>query len=190
MYVFVAILLLVSAMGTAIAENEEFTYFATLRLYPQGYIHDNTDAPIDARTALADLCFSIQPVVVILPEGTETGEDDAFVGARITFDKPFDVFLGEEAGFEFLGIPFGVIWEPKRVEIVGEVIYGVIVEIGDDYVIHDAFEPYGGQTARYTITPDTLLMWSNTSFQPGSGTGCQMIVDSDGIVLAMRIMHG
>jgi len=149
------------------------------------------DAPIDARTASVDLFFSIQPVVVILPEGTEVGEDYAFVGACVTFDKPFDTFLGEAAGFEFLSIPFGVILEPKRVEVVGEIKYGVIVEIGDDYVIHDAFDSNDGQPTRYTITPDTLLMWSNTSYLPESGTGCQMIVDdSEGIVLAMRIMHG
>jgi len=124
-----------------------------------------------------------------LPEGTVPGEEDSAVGARVTFAKPFDIFLGEE-DFEFLSVPNDVVLEPTSVEVVGEVIYGVIVEIGDDYVIHDAFDTYGGRTARYIITPDTLQMWTNSKYQPGSGTGCQMIVDSEGAVLAMRVMHG
>ena len=45
-----------------------------------------------------------------------------------------------------------------------------------------------GVHTRYTITPDTL-MWSEApSFQEGSG--CEAIVDPDGVVLAMTEANG
>ena len=184
-----AMLLLGCITGTIMAENEEYTYFAALRFNPPGYYHDTIGISFNTATASADLYCSTIPVVVLLPEGTEPGEGDFVIGARLTFTKPFDVFLGEE-DFEFLSVANDVVLEPTRIEVVGKVLYGFIVEIGDDYVIHEAFESYGGQTARYTIMPDTYQMWANSTYQPGSGTGCQMIVDDKEVVLAMRVMHG
>ena len=168
--------------------SEEYTYFATLRYYPKGYIREDNVGPVDAAV---NLYFALQPVDVILPEGAELGEVDSYVGARVTFDKPFDVFLGDK-GFELLSVPNSVIMEPKRVEVVGEVIYGVIVEIGEDYVVLDAYDENGlpsGNLSCYDITPDTL-MWNDSSLPFQEGWSCEMIVDNDGMVLAMQHSNG
>ena len=184
----IALVLLLSSMGTPAfaSANEEYTYLTFLNFYSPGWIRDFTNEPVDeSRAAHAFLCFAEVPAVLILPERSEWAEAHSSVGARVTFDRPFDVLL-DDNGFEIVQIPYGVILEPKRLEAVGDVVYGMIVEIGDDYVILDSYDEYGGLTGnntRYTITPDTLQNWTNFPFQPGSG--CQMIMDSEGVILAM-----
>ena len=183
----IVILLLISAAGVFAEASGEYTYLAILNRYiPPSSVYDFVNGEVDtSRTVHAVLCFS-RPVPLLLPAGIGTEKDYSSVGARVTFDRPFDVFL-DPNGFEVVQVPDNLILEPKHVEIVGEVIYGLIVEIGDDYVIHDAFDTYGGQTARYTITPDTLV-WYEEPFEAGSG--CQMIVGNDGAVLAMFESNG
>jgi len=107
----------------------------------------------------------------------------------VTFDKSFDTILND-SGFGVAAV-LAVMLEPKRVEIVGDEVYGVIVEISENYMILDARDenarPTGIHT-RYTITPDTLMWWTDSPFQEGSG--CLAIVDKDGVVLAMSEANG
>lgn len=186
----ISTLLLLSAAGAFAEAKEEYTYLAILnRFNPPSSVYDFVDGAVDtSHTVHAVLCFS-RPAPLLLPAGSGTEKDYSSVGARVTFDKPFDVFL-DQNGLEIVQLPDSIILEPKRVEIIGDVKYGVIVEIGEDYVIHDAFDESGGlpgDNIRYTVTPDTLI-WYEEPFQAGSG--CQMIVDSEGMVLAMDESNG
>lgn len=185
----------VSASVSVMGENNEYTYLAivnrfdspeTMLNFAEGEV-DKSHLDI-THTVHAVLCFS-RPVLLILPEGTVAEEDCSYVGARVTFDKPFDTFL-DHNGFEIPTIPFGAILEPKRVEIVGDIVYGVVVESNENYIILDARDESAQPTgihSRYSITPDTLI-WYKEPFQPGSG--CEAIVDKDGAVLAMQEANG
>jgi len=57
----------------------------------------------------------------------------------------------------------------------------------EEYNVYD----HNGQTGsppRYSITPHTLRRYSGSPFHIGSG--CQIIADDDGVVLAMREANG
>ena len=173
--------------------ENEYTFLAVLnRFNPPSsmwaLIEEEVDASrLDESRAVHANFFSSKAIfaVLILPEESGTEEAYSKVGARVTFDKTFDTILND-SGLESQQLPLGVlgvILEPKRVEIVGDEVYGVIVEISENYMILDArgenARPTGIHT-RYTITPDTFMF---STFQEGSG--CHAIVDKDGVVLAM-----
>jgi hypothetical protein len=183
------ILLLVSMTGIVIAENEEYTYLGYLNFYSQGWVKDFTDKPIDeSRAVLAELSNAgvVVTAVLILPDGIESKEDNSYAGVRMTFDKPLDAILEDYGAEEY------AILEPIKVEVAGEVINGSVVEIGEDYVILDVYEEgqwtSSANNIRYTITPDTLNWYDYLSFDAGSG--CRMIVDNEGVVLAMNQQNG
>jgi len=177
------------------SSENEYIYLAVLsRFYSPatklpylGGIDDTSRFDVD-RIVHAQLIFS-RSVALLLPEGSGTEEDYAYVGARVTFDSPFEVSQGS-LGNEIINLSGYVILEPKRVEIIGDMVYGEIVEISENHMILDArgedARPTGNHT-RYTITPDTL-MWYESPFEKGSG--CEAIVDQDGVVLAMAEANG
>ena len=192
MCALISVLVFLYAAGIFAAAAGEYTYLAVLnRFNPPDFLYDfvEEDAHVDAsRTVHAVLCFS-WPAPLLLPAGSGTEKDYSSVGARVTFPEPFDVLL-DRNGLEIIQLPDNIILEPERVEIVGEVIHGNIVEIGEDYVILDVFNEssgLNGNSTRYVITPDTLL-WYEEPFAPGSG--CEMIVDHEGTVLAMNESNG
>lgn len=164
-----------------------FDSFASILDFVEG---DADTSRLDTdNTVWSALCFS-RPAVMFLPEGIVWDEMDSFIGVRVTFDQPFDTFL-DPHGMEMLKIPFGVILEPTRVEIVGDVVYGAIAEIGEDYMILGERDENGlatGTLSRYTITPDTMMWHESPDFRAGSG--CMAIVDQDGVVLAMEEGNG
>ena len=119
-------------------------------------------------------------------------EYNSIVGARVTFDEPLSLDTEVDShGFEIIQMQPSTILEPAKIEIVGSSDYGTILEIGDDYMILDSVYDHNrqpGSHPRYTITPDTLQWYSNSPFDTGSG--CQIIADDEGVVLAMREANG
>lgn len=192
------ILLLASAMGTVTAKNQEYSYLAVLTRYTdytvngeleqQGFV--DTGRLDLSRVVTAYVFSTSRPIPLVLPDGSGWEEGIDIIGARVTFDKPFDIFLAHNS-LEVVQIPGNAILEPKRVEIVGNIAYGVIVEIGDDYVVLDARDENArptGTLTRYTITSDTLMWYEATPFEAGSG--CEMIVASEGVVCSMQEGNG
>jgi len=176
--------------------ENEYTYLAVLHRSDDFLVWDFIEKNADtirldeSRAVHAALFSSSVFTVMILPEGNNEGEIKSKVGARVTFDKPFNTFLNEN-GLECIQILPGSILEPKRVEIVGDYHYGNIVELGEDYVILDVYDEYfqpSGNLIYSTITPDTLMSWADVPFQVG--IGCEMIVDKDGVVLTMSVAFG
>jgi len=186
-------------METEVSSHEnEYAYLAVLSRPDDFLIWDFIERNADtigldeSRAVHAALFSAVTFSALILPEGSDAEEVNSKVGARLTFDKPFDTFLHDN-GLEGLQVPPGIILEPNRVEIVGNFRYGAIVEMGDDYVILDEYNKDArpsGNLIRGVITPDTLQMWTGFGlpFQPGSG--CEVIVDKDGAVLAMNAANG
>ena len=193
--IWISVLLCLSAAGAFAEATGEYIYLAVLNRFDSpADILFFVDGTVDtthldtSRTVHAVLCFS-RPAPLLLPAGSGTEKDYSSVGVRVAFDKPFDVFP-DRNGLEITDIPDNIILEPMGVEIVGDVKNGNIVEIGGDFVILDVFDEsigLNGSQIRYTITPDTLI-WYEEPFEAGSG--CQMIVDHEGRVLAMNESNG
>jgi len=173
--------------------ENEYTYLAILnRFFPHGSLWEyieKVDGIDEGRDVNATLFSSMTVDLLLLPEGSGTEEAYTNVGARVTFDKPFDTFLSDN-GLEGLLTP-SIILEPKRLEIVGDCYDGVIVEIGEDYVMFDIYNDDflpSGNLIRVIITPDTLLWGADSPIQEGSGG--KIVVDKDGVVLAMINANG
>ena len=176
--------------------ENEYTYLAVLHRSDDflvwDFIERNADTIFldESRAVHAALFSSSVFTAMILPEGNYEGEIKSKVGALVTFDKPFNTFLNEN-GLEGIQILPGSVLEPKCVEIVGSYQYGTIVELGEDYMVLDIYDEYiqqSGNLTHFTITPDTLKWWADVPFQVGSG--CEVIFDKDGVVLAMQEANG
>jgi len=180
--------------------ENDFTYFAIIHRPPAFSFEVTNDEDIneeDRKHIVSAILFrSLTPRRFVLPEESDT-EACYYHGARVTFGQPFDTT--DDNGVEMLQLttngvivePNGIVLQPKRVEFIGAAQYGVIVEIGEDYVVLDAYDESGGQSGNlscYDITPDTLL-WSGSSHPFQEGWSCEMIVDND-VVLAMHGVNG
>lgn len=179
-------ILMTLAAGTSIAvekQSEGYTYLAVAEYSPPEGIEDTSRMirvrPVDLRVALADSAI----VTLLLPEGSGTAEDNSAVGIRVTFDEPIEAWQ-EQNGTKTAEIPYDI-FEPTHVEIIGPLQRGIIAEIGEDYVLLNTLET--GDPSRYTITPDTI-MWYVNPFKAGSG--CVMIVDEEGVALAIVESNG
>lgn len=101
-------------------------------------------------------------------------------GLKLYFDEPLNIIMdgnvvkSTDIGMQTLA--------PTRIELVGEIAYGIINEIGADYVVH-TIHGENQKPERYTLTPDTVMWYESTPFQEGSG--CEIIVDANGVALAM-----
>ncbi len=131
----------------------------------------------------------------------ESAPPSQYIGLRLTFSKPFvKVALnGQLAAKEQLRE--GDLLRPVKVEIAGTVSYGPIVGRTPDAIEQQVVFDSGHSLevrmtdvfARYTLTADTErwveienLTWD--VFVPGQG--CEMIIDADGNVLAIRGANG
>ncbi len=173
--------LLTLAAGTSVAVekvDEGYTYLAITNGLEEG----------TTRVVRADV-LGMPPIrLLLLPEESGEAEDYASVGIRATFAEPIDM-MPAATDAEYMRMITEPL-QPTRVEIAGQTTYGRIVELGEAYVILDAYdETYAltGSNDRYTVTPDTYMQYE-APFEAGSG--CMMIVDKDGTVLAMVEQNG
>ena len=187
----IALLSIVSLLYVSVSVAEEYTYLAiTSEFNPNEPVPGvpktigNTDQVIQAM-----LLNSWRPLPLLLPEGSGKAENYSYVGIWVTFDKPFEKKI-DESSIEVLQLPNELL-RPTSIEIISFIRYGTIVELGTEYIILDARDKYHrptGELSRYTITQDTLFMKYEGSFEVGNG--CELIVDSEGVVLAVVEANG
>lgn len=101
-------------------------------------------------------------------------------GLKLFFNEPLNIVM-EGNVVKSTDIDMQTL-APTRIELAGEIAYGIINEIGDDYVVH-TIHGANQKPERYTITPDTVMWYESTPFHEGSG--CEIIVDANGVALAM-----
>lgn len=178
------ICLLLPVLCTSALARDEATYLAFAAYSPilrVPGIPEGIDD--DSRIVQANLVHTWRPMPLLLPEDAGDPDNYTYVGVRLTFDEPLPTER-DAYGNEVFNTGSGLL-TPSRVEIVGSVVNGFIVELGEDYVV---VEPYGAyrltdEQSRYAITPDTQMMAIELPF--AIGTGCELIVDDTGTVLAM-----
>ncbi|MDL2318758.1 hypothetical protein LJC74_06780 [Eubacteriales bacterium OttesenSCG-928-A19] len=140
--------------------------------------------------------------VTVLPEG---GADEPlsynYVPVRLTFEELVEVLRSGTRVYS-VDIEDDVL-RPTAVERVGTASYGVIAEIGEDYLVHQVWydtseHPGPGMdggvlSPRYVITPDTLVfIYSDLPFDElfTPGHSCELIADEDGNVLTIESANG
>lgn len=139
--------------------------------HSDGPIWDETTPEIAARLimvqAFSEAAYEPNGVWLLVPEG-EARED--YHGTAIRF-------LIEEDGY-----PEGALYAtPASIEIVCMVAYGTVEEIGDDYLILTPFygvEPTDGETARFTLTKDTVVLHKYEE-----GQTIEIVYDPDTLVI-------
>lgn len=192
--VLLAILLCTALLGTAAVAEETHTYLAITSGYSPdervpGTPEDITDT---SRITQVTIVNAWMPMPMLLPEGSGTAEAYAHVGLRLTFDAPFEMGYDEEYDVQYLEMPLGdVVLEPTSIEVIGPLAYGIITELGEDYVVLDAYdEQYQltGEETRYVLTPETQLVYYERPFEVGDGA--QVIAGEDGVALAMVLANG
>jgi beta-lactamase regulating signal transducer with metallopeptidase domain len=180
-------LLCTSALGQD-AQQTGYTYLALTSYYdPAMADMENVPEEQASRVIWVELFGSGRPQWMVLPEGHDP-EQYSFVGIRATFDEPFDVEYIDN-GIRFAEIPEGIL-EPTRVEVIDSLQYGVITELGEDYLVMNLWDRYGVLSdvpTRFSVAPDVLLAYEEP-FQAGSG--CMAVVDGEGMVLAMVQSNG
>lgn len=169
-------LLLGAAAEDAAPQEEANTYIAVAQWDPMWAQSMGFD---DADRIIFSSLIGYPAVATRLPEDAPEAETFALTGIRLVFDEPVEAMLEENAAEAVL--------EPLSVEIIGKVRYGRITEMGEDYILHDVYAndqnpELKGDAQRFTLTEDTV-MWSEEPF--GVNSGCEIIIDDDGVVLAM-----
>lgn len=170
-------MLLTLTASASAAEADAHTYLSIATWEPD--LLETFEVEGDANRILYVDILEEQYTLVRLPEDAPDAESFAETGVLLVFDAPLTPYNAAENGMQVL--------TASSVTIVGALHYGRITEIGDDYVIHDVYNTVpdpelSGNPTRYTLTPDTILLFEDP-FEAGSG--CQLIVDEDGTVLAM-----
>lgn len=189
------ILLLMSMALTATAEETDYSYYAVSYWRPDEIAAlEVTDAEAGRVVYVSVFgSYGLQPM--LLPEGSDIQADASceYVGVLLTFDEPFEA---EQDGnnIRSLQTPTGTL-RPTKVERVGLVSYGPILEIDDASVTQDVWydtdhnpNEEEGLTSTYALSPDTLTCIPNPPFAVGNG--CEMIVGEDGVVLTMMAANG
>lgn len=187
---WLALLLCTFALGTFSMAEAEYTYLAITSPYSETEAVPGIPEGVEDTSRIIQVALygANPPLPLRLPEGSGAPEDFSFVGILVAFDTPLDVSL-EQQNNRLVNPPEGVL-EPKRVEIIGPVQYGIIVEIGEDYVVLDAYDEFfqlTGDHHRYAITPDTLMLYESP-FEAGSG--CMIVVDQEGAAVFMDESNG
>lgn len=121
--------------------------------------------------------------VLYLPEDAPDGSAFMNKGVRVVFDAPLEDLMDT-----------AYVLSPVSVEIIGDKLYGCIVDIGEDYVVHDRYNPNTsesfdllGEPVRYNLSSELLLEYIDPL---GPGSSCEMLIDEDGVVIAILERHG
>ena len=129
-------------------------------------------------------------VPLLLPD--ECGEplDSLLKGIRITVDEPLDVEINGNT-ISVSNLPTFI--APKRVEIVGDVYYGRLVEIGKNSIVINIFDDLtcmpSGKLQRFTVT-DSTLIWSGVLPKITIGQSYVVIGNEDGFALSIHASNG
>lgn len=128
---------------------------------------------------------ALVPVAIAEGDLPKEGGQDIYTGIRCVFAEPLPA---ERDGFylEIQASPDELL-RPVRVEYAGEIRYGLIEELGDDYMVQ-ALMSDRDTKVRSVITPDTVGWYEAEPFAVGSG--CEAVVDEDGNVLVMIESNG
>lgn len=129
---------------------------------------------------------STAPAALLLPD--ECGEPENFKmkGIRITVDAPIDIV--KEGNFiRSVNLPNFIV--PKRVEIVGDVFYGCLTEIGTDYIVIEIYGEQAGDFRRFIVTDETMI-WIADEPALQVGNGVIVIGNPSGVALSMHLSNG
>lgn len=117
--------------------------------------------------------------LALLPEEAPDAESFIGKGVRVTFDAPLAPIGPEHDPATPLA--------PVAIEIVGEVRSGQTTEVGADYILHDVYAvgtgaSLAGDPQRYVVTEETVMQRESPM---EAGVGCEVIVDGEGVLLAV-----
>ena len=133
---------------------------------------------------------SAMPAALQLPEDCGEPEDYSFKGVMITVDTP----IGVERDGPYVTIadlPDFIV--SRHVEIVGDVLYGNLTEVGEDYVTLDIYGDFAAgsedRVRRFTVTEDTLIfLIDEPRLKPWDGA--VIIGTPGGEALAIHLSRG
>ena len=173
--------------------ENEYTYLAFIW---DGYIYDLPPGmPIGTMDTKRLIAVQIPGnfflVALLLPDECGRLEDYAFKGIMFTVDTPITV---ERNGLYVTRDDVPAIVVPKRVDIVGDVFYGFLTEVGTDYIdVELRTEFFAGNPAdeirRFAITDNTVICIADEP-QLTPGDSYIIIGTPDGDALAIHLSRG
>ena len=129
-------------------------------------------------------------VALLLPEDCGAPLECVLKGIIITVDEPLNVETDGNT-IRVNDLPAFIV--PKRVEIVGDVFYGVITEIGQDFIMVDIFDDQicipSGNLQRFSVT-DSTLIWPGMQSQITVGDSYVVIGSENGVALSIHASNG
>jgi hypothetical protein len=126
---------------------------------------------------------------MLWPEGCDTPADFSYKTLRITVDKPL-IFEVDGNTIVRSDLPDFVM--PLWVDVIGDVFYGCIAEMGEGFVVldldfYDDFRALHGGLQRFSVTNDTHV-WTQVPLE--SGRSLLIVADEAGVALALHQMNG
>ena len=129
-------------------------------------------------------------VALLLPEDCGAPLECVLKGIMITVDEPLNVETDGNT-IRVNDLPAFIV--PKRVEVVGDVFYGVITEIGQDFIMIDIFDDQicipSGNLQRFSVT-DSTLIWPGVQSKITVGDSYVVIGSENGVALSIHASNG
>jgi len=178
--------------GTAALDGSgEYTYLAFTWGYTGGSVPGTPMDMTDTSRVIQMLMPGCaKPAALLLPDDCGPPEDYSFKGVMITVDMPIRI---ESDGLYVIVDDLPDLMAPMRVEIVGDVFYGHLTEVGTDDVTLDIYEEFVGNSAekirRFAVTERTMIFILD-ELQLKPWQGAVIVGTPEGEALAIHLSRG